>query len=153
MCSHEEMLLHTSSISVWISSFLDTRDGPVSTKKHPQQLNIFILFCSWSKLPFLQIPALRVACFPYYNRTEQHLTSSNSFPTNVILKSLYNNKWTIQYVLNNGSGSLWQRGYHIHLISFMGIHNIPLNCHQGTGCKGMRSARGAYYQGSFYDTH
>lgn len=153
MCSHEEMLLHTSSISAQISSFLDTQ-GWTKTYSHiPQELNIFILFCLWSKLPFLQIPALRVACFTYYNRSQQHLTSPNYFPTSVILKSLCNNKWTIQYVLNNGSGSLWQRGYHIHLISFMGIHNIPLNCHQGTGCKGMRSSRGAYYKGSFYDTH
>lgn len=153
MCSHEEMLLHASSISARIFSFLNTQRWTNTSSNTPQELNVFILVCLWSKPPFLQIPALRVARFTHYNSTQQHLTSPNCFPTSVILKSLYNNKWTIQYVLNNGSGSLWQRGYHIHLISFMGIHNIPLNCHRGTGCKGMRSCRGAYYKGSFYDTH
>lgn len=152
MCTHEAMLLHTSSISVQISCVLDTQGWTSTYCNTPQQLNIFIPFCLRQKLLFSPNPRSE-SCMFCLLQQDPAAFNFTYFPTNIVLKSLYNNKWTIQYVLDNGSGSLWQQGYHIHLISFMGIHNIPLNCHQRTGCKGMRSSRGAYYKGSFYDTH
>lgn len=59
-------------------------DGPAPTARCSQrQLNILILYCLRSKLPFLQIPALTVACFAYYNRIQPCLTLSNYFLTNI----------------------------------------------------------------------
>lgn len=136
MHSHEEMLLHASSIFVLISTFSRVLgDGPVPTARCSQwQLIILILYCLWSKLLFLQIPTLTAAYFAYYNRIQQCLTLSSYLLTNIILKCLYSNEWTTQYVLNNGSRNLRQWGYHIHLSSFMWIYKIPLNCHQSDNC-------------------
>jgi len=148
--SCEEMLLHPSTIFALISTFSRVLgDGPVPTARCSQgQLNIFILY-----FPSLQIPTLTAACFAYYNRIQQCLTLSNCFLTNTILKYLYNNEWVIKHVLDNGSCSPQQQGYQIYLISFIGIYNIPLNCHQRTASKGMRSSWAAYYKGSLYDIH
>lgn len=153
MCSHRALC--ANSISFLISpSSQGLREGSVPKARYCQwHPNTLILYQFHSNLHLLQIPVLIAARFTYYSRLQTSLTASNYFLTSVILKCLYSNKWTTQYVVDHGSHSLWQWGYHMYLISFAEIYNFHLNCHLRTAYEGMRSSWEAYYEGSLYDIH